>query len=184
MSVVKHYMNNNPISIHNLYKYMKYLYKNGTIPEFKVHFNGDLTEIIFLTEYNSEKWGQEGTSIITYNINQNKWKCCINTKPINELYIEYPYLFENNLYTGITVINEDYLTFESENIDDILEPALNIFYNKNDQKNLQSTNTTYIYNMVFSDYHAFINNIIYRDSIINNTKYNYLNYNSFEKEYI
>ena len=171
---MNHFMNNHPINVHNLYKYMINLYKLGVIPEFNVHFNSDLTEMIFVTEYNSTKWGQKGTSIITYNINKKKWKTCINTKTIDELVSKYPYLFEKSLFTGITTIIEEYLTFESDNIDDILEPALNPFdtqyldINCNyDLRNLYTINKKHIHNMYFSNYQGFINNIIQDKSNIN-----------------
>ncbi len=200
----KHYMNDYPISIYNLYKYMVNLYKLGVIPEFNVHFNNDLTEIIFLTEYDNNKWKHQGTSIITYNINTKKWKGCINTHTINQLCSKYPYLLEKNLFIDNTIINEEYLTMESYDIDDILEPSLNPFEIEYlniscnyDLRNLHSIDNKEINNMYFSCYHAFINNIIRKEfDINNNTDYgevwkyyytsanSYLTYSNFLNEYI
>ena len=201
---IKHYMNNNPISIYNLYKYMVNLYKLGVIPEFNVHFNNDLTEIVFLTEYNNNKWNHQGTSIITYNINTKKWKACISTHNINQLCSKYPYLLEKKLFINNTIINEEYLTFESYDIDDILEPALNPFEIEYlnitcnyDLRNLCSIDNKEINNMYFNCYHVFINNIIRKEfDIKNNADYgevwkhyytsanSYLTYNNFLNEYI
>ena len=173
------------------------LYKLGVIPEFQVHFNNDMTEIIFLTEYTNNKWEMQGTSIITYNMNIKKWKGCINTRTKDELCIKYPHLFEKNLFINNTIIIEEYVTFESYDIDDILEPSLNPFdaryldvnycYNLTQ---LYSINKTKIYNMFFAKYHVFLNNLIYKDNDLANCKdvyfrqYSYLTYNYFLQEYI
>ncbi len=202
---IKHYINNNPISIYNLYKYMVNLYKLEVIPEFNVHFNNDLTEIIFLTEYNNNKWKHQGTSIITYNINTKKWKSCINTHMINQLCSTYSYLLEKNLFIDNTIINnEEYLTMESYDIDDILEPSLNPFETQYlnipcnyDLRNLFTIDNKQINNMYFSCYHTFINNLIRKEfDIQNSAEYgkeweyyytpnnSYLTYNNFLNEYI
>ncbi len=206
MSSTTYYINNQPINIYNLYKYMINLYKLGIIPEFNVHFNNDLTEIIFLTEYNNTKWGINGTSIIMYNINTNKWRACINTLTKEELYIKYPHLYEKNLFVENTLIIEEYITFESYNIDDILEPALNPFdikylnvnnYNNNNLRNLYSINNQQIHNMYFNCYHGFINNVIIKEFNLDNSNnygpgwsnfynlgYSYLTYNNLINDYI
>lgn len=191
MSSDKYYINNTPINIYNLYKYMINLYKLGVIPEFKVHFNNDLSEIIFVTEYNNPKWEKEGTSIIIYNNNIKKWKSCINTHTKDELCLKYPHLLEKNLFTDITVINEEYLTFESYYIDDILEPSLNPFdpcYLDSscyyDLRKLYSINNQKIDNMYFSSYHGFINNSIHKEFNIENNNCSYLTYNDFINKYL
>ena len=203
MSSIKHYMNNKPINVYNLYKYMVNLYKLGIIPEFNVHFNGNLSEIIFVTEYNNPKWDIQGTSIIVYNIEFETWRGCINTQNLTELCNKYPYLFEKNLFVENTNIIEEYITMQSPDINDILEPCLNPFENQYksvychnyDLRNLYIANTDKIHNIIFSNYHGFLNNVINRKNFLDfkknnenhNNHYNnyiYLNYNDFMSLYL
>jgi hypothetical protein len=178
MSSNKHYMNMQPITIYNLYKYMINLYKLGVIPSFSVNFNTDLNEIIFTICYDDIKWDKYGTSVISYNINTRKWKTRLNTLSLEELYNNYNYLIENNnVIFDKKFSDNNYLVLESYNIDDILEPSLNPFepqymnYGNYNLRDLVTVNSNHVHNINFSCYHMFINNVIKFETDIKFIKY-------------
>ncbi len=160
----KYNMNNIPINISNIYKYLINLYKLEIIPYFNVEFNDDLTEIIFTFEYeNNNKWGKIGTSTIMYNINTKLWTSRFNTMTENK-----------------------YLVLQSEHIEDILEPSLNSFdikYSNNNKYNLMNlvdVNNQEIHNIKYIYYYTFINNLIKTEKINSFNKYKLMNDSLYE----
>ena len=121
-------INNEPLSVLNIHKYLSYLLKLFVIPPFNVSFDNNEMQIV--TVYNSNKWAKNGVSIIKYNILTRKWTSIIDTMTFIELNTHYPYLVENNMVS--TNYNYPYIEYvlESYNISDILEPSLNPFDKK------------------------------------------------------
>ena len=88
-------INNEPLSVLNIHKYLSYLLKLFVIPPFNVSFDNNEMQIV--TVYNSNKWAKNGVSIIKYNILTRKWTSIIDTMIFIELNTHYPYLVENNM---------------------------------------------------------------------------------------
>ena len=125
-----HHIHNEPISIFNFHKYLNYLWVLGIIPEFKITFNEDFTELQLISIYtHNNKWKKYGISLITYNINTRKWKSVIDIMTYEDLKNQYPYLIEKNLVS--VSYNQPYIEYvlESDDINNILEPSLNPFDN-------------------------------------------------------
>ena len=68
MASIKHTLDNNPINVCNMYKYLINLYKLDIIPIFKVEIKNKLNELVFIFEH----------ATIIYNVNTKKWKIIIN----------------------------------------------------------------------------------------------------------
>ena len=66
MATITHYMNNSPINIHNIYKYLISLFKIKVIPSFEVEIKYDEINFIFTH------------ATIRYNIYTKMWKSIIN----------------------------------------------------------------------------------------------------------
>ena len=70
MATITHYMNNSPINIHNIYKYLISLFKIKVIPSFEVDIKYD--EISFIFTH----------ATIRYNIYTKMWESIINNNEI------------------------------------------------------------------------------------------------------
>lgn len=124
-----HYINNEPISVFNIHKYLSYLARLEIIPWFDITFNNNEMQITTIYIINS-KWGKNGLSTITYNIITRKWKSVIDNITYEELKNQYPYLIEKNMVS--IKYEQPYIEYilESDDINDILEPSLNPFDKK------------------------------------------------------
>ena len=156
MASNKHYINNEPLTIHNIYKYLITLYKLNAVPLFGVEFTDNLNEIIFKFIYD-DKWTKNGISEISYNIKTKIWANKNNILSMDDLYYKYDYLVSYNMIIN----NNNYMMLESYSIDDILEPSLCILENNMyDFRNLHTVNNTQIHNICYPAFHHFINNLI------------------------
>jgi hypothetical protein len=126
----EYYINNVPINIWNLIKYLCYLKTYGIIPEFSVSHDIDNLYIqTIYTDYNG-KWNKNGVSLIKYNIYTKKWTSIIDHIKYAEIYEKYYYLIEYNMIK--INYNHPYAEYELESdyFEDILEPSLNSFNNE------------------------------------------------------
>lgn len=197
----EYFFEKQPITVFNIVKYLAYLETHGIIPKFEFHNDdSNLYFEIYYIGYN--KWRKHGISLITYNIYTKKWKSIIDHASYRDLYEKYYYLIENDMikvkYTSPYVEYE----LESEYIEDILEPSLNIFDNKyinnyNIQFNIipnnviiddnfvinKVNNTLYMLAMDYSNnyYHKLQNILIFNNNFIKHEKY--LNFEAIKKIY-
>ncbi len=196
-------MNNIPVSIYNIYKYLASLHKIGFIPEFKVEIRNNLTEAVFTFKYDEDR-----QSTITFDTNTQAWTSYTNVMSLDEIYhnSNFAYLFEEKM---IGYDNETYMAIlRSYDINDILEPSLTPFYiNSNiNLRDIQDKNKTKLHNLNYRHYYMFINNLLkndknmifdkYKEEINNNIPnemwnniYQYynpddMNFNDFIEEFI
>jgi hypothetical protein len=140
-------MNNSPINIHNIYKYLISLFKIKVIPSFEVEIKYD--EISFIFTH----------ATIRYNIYTKIWKSIINNNNYEVLVKTYPYLVKN-----IISINNE-IILKSNKIDDILEPTFSQFNlvlidnNNIDPRNMHTIDNKKIDNINNYSFYMFINNI-------------------------
>ena len=167
MSSIKHYMNNEPISIHNIYKYLVNLLKIKVIPYFMVSINNTKDEITFTFNYTDIKFGKFGQSKLIYNIYTQIWTSTFNTTSFNTICKNYDYLIKANMVSINNIVNNNIvINLQSKNIDDILEPSLNPFNTELniDVYNMHEIDNTEIHNIYHSEYYLFMNNVIQLDS--------------------
>lgn len=159
MSSVMHYMNNHPVSICNIYKYLANLFKIGVIPEFKVEIQNGLTECMFSFNY-----GEEKISIIKYYTETEIWKSYTNVISIDDInsnYNNYSYLIDNDMIS----VENGVIIFQSDDINDILEPSLNPFnpviVNNNyvNPRILYDIDNNKLHNLNHTHYYMFINRL-------------------------
>ncbi len=126
--------NNEPLSVNNVINYLLCLKHFNIIPNFMIDITDD--ELHITTIY-SNQFNVSGYTLITYNIKTKKWKGCINLSsneygnysPITYTNIsrDFPFVINNNLLK----INYQYpyieYNIESDYIEDVLEPSLNVF---------------------------------------------------------
>jgi len=134
---IKYYINNEPLSIKNVIKYLHYLYQKSVIPHFTLNLSDDELAITTIYSATSTQLRLSGYTIITYNIYTKKWKGSINLasiidgrlvdKTYTNILKDFPFVVDNNLLT----INyqQPYVEYiiESNYIEDVLEPSLNVF---------------------------------------------------------
>jgi hypothetical protein len=167
MSAAKHYMNNEPISIHNIYKYLVNLLKIKVIPYFMVSINNTKDEITFTFNYTDIKFGKFGKSKLIYNIYTKIWTSKFNTTSFNTICKNYNYLIKANMVSIDNIVNNNIvINLQSQNIDDILEPSLNPFNTELniDVYNMHEIDNTVIHNIYHSEYYLFMNNVIQLDN--------------------
>jgi hypothetical protein len=166
MHDIIHYINNKPISIYNIYKYLINLYKLDVIPLFKVEIHNKLTEAVFTFNYDNEKH-----STIIYNTDSELWTIITNVQTIDEIYNNkyYSYLFNNQMIG----YNNNMFIFQSYEINDILELAFTSFNSLNniDIYNLYDIDDKKINNLDYRHYYMFINNLYSNDRKIVFDKY-------------
>jgi len=156
-------MNNNPVNIYNIYKYLVNLFKIEVIPAFKVEIRNKLTEIIFTFNYNNKQ------STIIYNTETKLWRSYTNVVSLNDIQsnnnYDYSYLIKNKMIA----FDNDMFIFQSYDINDILEPSLTPFspviFNDNylDPRYLYDVDNIKLHNLNHKHYYMFINNLYHND---------------------
>ncbi len=130
-------INYEPLSVKNVIDYLLCLKHHEIIPNFMLDITDDGLHITAIYSYASCKFNVSGHTIISYNIYTKKWKGNIifssmefgNSTNItfNNIYRDFPFVIDNNLLT----INYEYpfieYIIESDYIEDVLEPSLNVF---------------------------------------------------------
>ncbi len=133
----RYYINNQPLSIKNVLQYMFCLNYNGIIPDFTVSIDNNELCINTIYSATSTRIPVNGYTTIIYNIYTKKWRGIINLasiidgrlvdKTFANIYRDFPFVIENNLLK----INYEFpyieYVIESDYIEDILEPSLNVF---------------------------------------------------------
>ena len=128
-------INNESLSIKNVIIYLLCLKYHEIIPNFMVDITND--ELHITTIYSSCKFNVSGHTIITYNIYTKKWKGSINLSPVeygnystitfSNIERDFPFVIDNSLLK----INYQHpfveYIIESDYIEDVLEPSLNVF---------------------------------------------------------
>ena len=128
-------INNEALSIKNVIIYLLCLKYHEVIPNFMVDITDD--ELHITTIYSSCKFNVSGHTIITYNIYTKKWTGNINLSPVeygnystitfSNIERDFPFVIDNSLLK----INYQHpfveYIIESDYIEDVLEPSLNVF---------------------------------------------------------
>jgi hypothetical protein len=131
-------INHEPLSVKNVINYLLCLKHFDIIPNFMVDITDD--ELRITTIY-SHQFNVSGYTLITYNIYTKKWKGCINLSPaeygnystitFSNIERDFPFVIDNSLLK----INYQYpfveYIIESDYIEDVLEPSLNVFNHPN-----------------------------------------------------
>jgi len=146
---VQYNIDNEPLDIKNVIKYLYCLKLYQIIP----HFNLDITdkELNITTIYSptSTNLPFNGYTVITYNIYTKKWKGVINLNNIengslvNKTYLNlknnFPFVIDNDLLSIKYEHPYAEHIIESEYLEDVLEPSLNVFrHNLFNPRNINS----------------------------------------------
>ena len=132
-----YHINNESLSIKNIINYLFCLNHFEIIPNFTINTTDTELQIITIYSYTSTLLPVSGHTIITYNIYTKKWKGIINLAShvngmlLDNTYIniqrDFPFIIDNSLLK----INyqHPYVEYiiESNYIEDIIEPSLNVF---------------------------------------------------------
>jgi hypothetical protein len=130
-------INNEPLSVKNVIKYLYCLNRNGIIPQFTLNITNTELHIIVIYGYSTTSLPLMGFTNIVYNIYTKKWKSINNIASLidrqkvdnrfNNIQTNFPFVIQNNLLK----INFDNYYVEyiitSDYIEDVLEPSLNLF---------------------------------------------------------
>ena len=148
-------IDNEPLNMGNVIKYLYYLNYEKIIPPFTFNFDKEMNDtmtIIVIYSPSSTIIPLSGHTIITYNIHTQKWKSSINLlsiidgRLVNRTFAniqqKFPFVIDNNLLK----INYQYpyveYVIESDYIEDVLEPSLNEFISDHiDPYNIMTTPT-------------------------------------------
>ncbi len=133
----RYYIDNEPLSVKNVIKYLYCLENYGIIPHFTLNITDTELHITVIYGYTTTLQPVMGFTNIVYNINTKKWKGINNIASIidgqkvdnryNNIQTNFPFVIENHLLK----INFDNYYVEyiitSDYIEDVLEPSLNVF---------------------------------------------------------
>jgi hypothetical protein len=132
---------NESLNVKNIIMYLLCLSRQDVIPRFTLDFTD--TELSITTIYSAHTTHLPliGYSIITYNIYTKKWKSIINLESktngvtkTNYMYEIIKWNFNDLIDNNLLKIKYDapYIDYilESDYIEDIIEPSLNLFYYK------------------------------------------------------
>ncbi len=134
---MRYYINNEPLSIKNIINYLYCLKHHNIIPNFMLNITDTEIQITTIYSCTSTQLPLSGHTIITYNIYTKKWRGSINLasringnlvdKTFTNIQRDFPFVINNNLLK----INykQPYVEYiiESDYVDDIIEPSLNVF---------------------------------------------------------
>ena len=130
-------INNEPLSVKNVIKYLYCLNRNGIIPKFTLNITNTELHITVIYGYSTTSLPFMGFTTIVYNIYTKKWQSINNIVTLidgqkvdnrfNNIQTNFPFIIQNNLLK----INFDNYYVEyiitSDYIEDVLEPSLNLF---------------------------------------------------------
>jgi hypothetical protein len=131
---------NEPLSVKNVIKYLYSLNYYDIIPHFTLDITDTELHITTIYSASSTSLPVNGYTNIIYNIHTKKWKGIINLasiidghlvdKTFTNIQRDFPFVIENNLLK--IKYQNPYVEYviESDYIEDVLEPSLNVFVSR------------------------------------------------------